>query len=82
MKNIGTRALALIIAEGFRYSGLHNASDRIFYLVDLIDRKEIDPDTLSPREAHDALYRLRALLTPDAAAQHDNPVAGVRKAVS
>jgi DNA mismatch repair protein MutS len=43
---------------------------------------EIDPDTLSPREAHDALYRLRALLTSDAAAQHDNPVAGPRKSVS
>ncbi len=43
---------------------------------------EIDPDTLSPREAHDALYRLKALLTADAAAQHESPVAGVRKAVS
>ena len=44
--------------------------------------EEIDPDTLNPREALQTLYRLKALLTPDAAAQHDNPVAGPGKSVS
>ena len=43
---------------------------------------ELDPDTLSPREAHEALYRLKALLTPHAAPQHDEAVAADRKSVS
>ena len=36
---------------------------------------EIDPDALSPREAHEALYRLKALSAEVIAAQHENPVA-------
>jgi DNA mismatch repair protein MutS len=36
---------------------------------------ELDPDTLSPREAQDALYRLKALAMEVTAAQHENPVA-------
>ena len=36
---------------------------------------EIEPDALSPREAHEALYRLKALSAEVTAAQHENPVA-------
>jgi DNA mismatch repair protein MutS len=36
---------------------------------------ELDPDTLTPREAQDALYRLKALAAEVTAAQHENPVA-------
>ncbi|WP_237215715.1 hypothetical protein, partial [Falsiroseomonas oryziterrae] len=44
---------------------------------------ELDPDTLSPREAHEALYRLRALLDPPIAAmQHDDTIATGSKTVS
>jgi len=42
---------------------------------------ELDLDALSPREAQEALYRLRAL-SDDTAAQHDNPVAPRRKTLS
>jgi DNA mismatch repair protein MutS len=37
---------------------------------------EIDPDALSPREAHEALYRLKALCSEIAAPQHENTVTG------
>jgi DNA mismatch repair protein MutS len=43
---------------------------------------ELDPDTLSPREAQEALYRLKSLLTSDTAAQHDETIAAPRKSVS
>ena len=43
---------------------------------------EIDPDSLSPREAHEALYRLRALLAEHGAPQHDSPVAEAHKSLS
>jgi DNA mismatch repair protein MutS len=36
---------------------------------------ELDPDALSPREAQDALYRLKALAVEVTAAQHESPVA-------
>jgi DNA mismatch repair protein MutS len=36
---------------------------------------ELDPDTLTPREAQDALYRLKALAAEVTAAQQENPVA-------
>jgi DNA mismatch repair protein MutS len=42
---------------------------------------ELDPDTLSPREAHEALYRLKAL-AESFAAQHDETVAPAGKSVS
>jgi DNA mismatch repair protein MutS len=35
---------------------------------------ELDPDTLSPREAQDALYRLKQLSANDTAVQHDRTV--------
>jgi DNA mismatch repair protein MutS len=41
----------------------------------------LDLDSLSPREAQEALYRLRQI-SDDTAAQHDNPVASGRKTVS
>jgi DNA mismatch repair protein MutS len=43
---------------------------------------EIDPDALSPREAQEALYRLKNLAVTDSAMQHDNTVAEARKSVS
>ncbi|WP_137181182.1 DNA mismatch repair protein MutS [Roseomonas sp. AR75] len=43
---------------------------------------ELDPDALSPREAQEALYRLKAIVAQDAAAQHDDTVAGDPEAVS
>jgi DNA mismatch repair protein MutS len=43
---------------------------------------ELDPDALSPREAQEALYRLKALATDDSATQQDDPVAQGRKSVS
>jgi DNA mismatch repair protein MutS len=43
---------------------------------------ELDPDALSPREAQEALYRLKAMSTPNAATQHDKAVVGGRKSVS
>jgi len=42
MRNIGTRALALILADAH-----HAAADRIFYLVDLIDQGKLDADALT-----------------------------------
>ncbi|PWS38752.1 DNA mismatch repair protein MutS [Falsiroseomonas bella] len=42
----------------------------------------LDPDALSPREAQEALYRLKALVAEDAATQHDDTVAGGRESVS
>jgi DNA mismatch repair protein MutS len=42
---------------------------------------ELDPDALSPREAQEALYRLKLLVTPTAP-QHDEAVAEARKSVS
>jgi DNA mismatch repair protein MutS len=35
----------------------------------------LDPDAMSPREAQEALYRLKALAAEVTAAQHENPVA-------
>jgi DNA mismatch repair protein MutS len=43
---------------------------------------ELDPDTLSPREAHEFLYRLKALAGDPSAVQHDGPVADGHKSVS
>jgi DNA mismatch repair protein MutS len=43
---------------------------------------EVDPDALSPRDAQETLYRLKAILAEDAAAQHDDPVAGGRESLS
>ena len=41
----------------------------------------LDPDALSPREAHEALYQLKALLNPSAL-QHDETVAAPAKTLS
>jgi len=43
---------------------------------------DIDPDSLSPREAHESLYRLRALLAAHGAPQQHSPVAPARKSLS
>uniref|UniRef100_UPI0022EA434E hypothetical protein n=1 Tax=Falsiroseomonas oryzae TaxID=2766473 RepID=UPI0022EA434E len=43
---------------------------------------EIDPDALSPREAQEALYRLKSLCEAHTASQQDEAVAGARKSVS
>jgi DNA mismatch repair protein MutS len=43
---------------------------------------EMDPDSLSPREAHEALYRLRALLAEHGATQQHSPVAPAHKTLS
>jgi DNA mismatch repair protein MutS len=42
----------------------------------------LDPDALSPRDAQEALYRLKAILAEDTAAQHDDPVAAGRESLS
>jgi DNA mismatch repair protein MutS len=44
--------------------------------------EELDPDALSPREAQEALYRLKTLSLSDTAPQHDETVAAPRKSVS
>jgi len=43
---------------------------------------ELDPDALSPREAQEALYRLKALATNACAPQHDDTVVTAGKPVS
>jgi DNA mismatch repair protein MutS len=43
---------------------------------------ELDPDALSPREAQDALYRLKALAGVSFASQHDDTVVAAGKSVS
>jgi len=44
---------------------------------------ELDPDALSPREAQEALYRLKSIVTgPIAALQHDDTVAGASETLS
>jgi DNA mismatch repair protein MutS len=43
---------------------------------------DMDPDSLSPREAHEVLYRLRALLAEHGATQQHSPVAPAHKTLS
>jgi len=42
----------------------------------------IEPDTLSPRDAQEVLYRLKSLLPTNTALQHDDTVAALRETLS
>jgi hypothetical protein len=43
---------------------------------------DLDPDSLSPRQAQEALYALKALLAGDPATQQDGSVAAPRDPLS